>query len=181
MRKEVHKLHLKDPACGCSLTKPYCWPTDILSLVPLWGQWHQPLECVMVLLGRAHICSQDISPSCICGLQIVNSPHQKYTYGNQRPQPKVLTLSLKEAKKYSFLSGAEEMLPDLGKKGNLVVRTSLSLSVYGEFLNLTPHLILLCLILHLIYLKKKSTINWKETHTYTNKQTTTRKTQKKRH
>lgn len=109
----------------------------------------------MVLLGRAHICSQDISPSCICGLQIVNSPHQKYTYGNQRPQPKVLTLSLKEAKKYSFLSGAEEMLPDLGKKGNLVVRTSLSLSVYGEFLNLTPHLILLCLILHLIYLKKK--------------------------
>lgn len=126
----------------------------------------------MVLLGRAHICSQDISPSCICGLQIVNSPHQKYTYGNQRPQPKVLTLSLKEAKKYSFLSGAEEMLPDLGKKGNLVVRTSLSLSVYGEFLNLTPHLILLCLILHLIYLKKKNQLltGKKHTHTQTNKQ-----------
>lgn len=81
-------------------------------------------------------------------------------------------MSLEGAKKYTFFSGVEEMLPDLGKKGNLVFRTSLSLSVYGEFLNLTPHLILLSLILHLIYFKKiyiQQLTGKKHTHTQKNK------------
>lgn len=108
------------------------------------------IKCVMLLTGRAHICSHiswhlEMPGSlpiltlhlCCPGCQFI--PLENMHMGI-RGRTVGHGNTLQETEKCGFLPVTEETLLDTREKGNPVVGSSLYLSAYGKTLNPTTHL-----------------------------------------